>query len=65
MNFSIKIGINEKRAKQIIAFFQKDYPLIHQLIKHSFLSEESKIVYTNLYFDKLKRLNYRLLTTKN
>jgi len=65
VSFSIKIGINEKRAKQIIAFFQKDYPLIHQLIKHSFLSEESKIVYTNLYFDKLKRLNYRLLTTKN
>lgn len=59
--FAIKIGINQKRAEKILQFFQQDYSQMHQLIKRSFLSEESKILYNNLYFDKLKRLRYSFL----
>lgn len=59
--FAIKIGINQKRAGKILQFFQQDHSQIRQLIKRSFLSEESKILYNNLYFDKLKRLRYSFL----
>ncbi len=58
MAFGIKIGIAQKRVEKIINFFQKDYPLTHQLIAHSFLFEESQKRYSDLYFDKLKRFGY-------
>ena len=61
LDFGKKTGLSEKRVKKILAFFQKDHQLTHQLIAHSFLSNESQEIYTNLYFDKLKRLNYAFL----
>ena len=61
LDFGIKIGINEKRVKRLIAIFQKDHALTHQLIAHSFLSEETQKTYTSLYLDKLQRLNYAFL----
>jgi serine/threonine-protein kinase HipA len=59
--FAIKIGINQKRAEKIIQFFQQDNPQIHHLINQSLLSQESKILYRDLYFDKIKRLRYSFL----
>jgi serine/threonine-protein kinase HipA len=61
LDFAIKIGITSKRAKKILLFFQQDYSQTHQLISNSFLSEESKKIYSDLYFDKLKRLRYSYL----
>lgn len=65
MDFGIKIGMTQKRVAKIIAFFQQDHSQTHQLIVHSFLSEESKKAYSDLYFDKLKRLRYSFLKGKN
>jgi serine/threonine-protein kinase HipA len=59
--FGIKIGIGQKRVQKIINFFQKDHLQTHQLIAHSFLFEESQKMYSDLYFDKLKRLKYSFL----
>ncbi|PWK28206.1 serine/threonine-protein kinase HipA [Arcicella aurantiaca] len=59
--FAIKIGINQKRAEKILQFFQRDHSQIHELTSNSFLSEETKKIYTDLYFDKLKRLRYSFL----
>ena len=61
LTFGIKIGITPKRVAKIITFFLQDYSQTHQLINRSFLSEESKNAYSNLYFDKLKRLRYSFL----
>ncbi len=65
MAFGIKIGIAQKRVEKIINFFQKDYPQTHQLIANSFLFEESQKMYSDLYFDKLKRFGYSYLKSKN
>lgn len=59
--FALKIGIKENRAKKLIHHFQQDHILTHQLISRSFLSTESKDIFTALYADKLKRLNYSFL----
>jgi serine/threonine-protein kinase HipA len=61
LDFAIKIGITPKRAKKILLFFQQDYSQTHQLIANSFLSEESRKIYSDLYFDKLKRFGYSYL----
>lgn len=61
LDFAQKIGINQKRAKKILFFFQQDYLQTHQLIMNSFLSEESKQIYSELYFNKLKRFRYSYL----
>jgi serine/threonine-protein kinase HipA len=61
LDFALKVGITPKRAKKILLFFQQDYSQTHQLIANSFLSKESKKVYRDLYFDKLKRFGYSYL----
>ena len=61
LDFAIKIGITPKRAKKILLFFQQDYPQTHQMIAHSFLSEETKKIYSDLYFNKLKLFGYSYL----
>jgi serine/threonine-protein kinase HipA len=61
LDFAQRIGIMPKRAKKILLFFQQDYSQTHQLIANSFLSEESKRIYSDLYFDKLKRFGYSYL----
>ena len=64
LDFAIKIGITPKRAKKILLFFQQDYLQTHQLINSSFLSEELIKIYSDLYFDKLKRFKYSYLKSK-
>lgn len=61
LDFAQRIGITPKRAKKILLFFQQDYLQTHQLIANSFLSEELRKTYSDLYFDKLKRFGYSYL----
>lgn len=65
LDFGIKIGMTQKRIEKIISFFQQDHLQTHELIARSFLSEESKKVYSVLYFDKLKRFGYSYLKGEN
>ena len=64
LDFAIKIGITPKRAKRILLFFQQDYLQTNQLIINSFLSEEHKKMYSDLYFNKLKCFGYSYLKIK-
>ncbi|MFA0960358.1 HipA domain-containing protein [Roseivirga sp. BDSF3-8] len=54
--FGHLIGIRESRIKKIIAEFTTPTDLIHSLIDRSFLKDQLKAAYRNLYEDKVKRL---------
>ncbi|MEQ8714206.1 MAG: hypothetical protein RIC80_14390 [Cyclobacteriaceae bacterium] len=54
--FGQQIGIRESRVRRIINEFKKTSELLNILIERSFLKEELKAVYNELYADKLKRL---------
>ncbi len=56
--FGKKIGLPKARIVRLLDFFRKDYPIIHELIHHSFLSDDFKIRYESLYANRLATLNY-------
>jgi serine/threonine-protein kinase HipA len=55
--FGLKIGVKELRIRKILQQFMQDYPLTHQLILRSFLSENLKKMYRDYYLDRLNMLN--------
>ena len=56
--FGIKIGLIEKRLKRILDKFRTKNNNVEQLIRGSFLTENSKKIYYDLYIDRLNALNY-------
>ncbi|MBP8792921.1 MAG: HipA domain-containing protein [Lutibacter sp.] len=56
--FALKIGIKKSRAIKILQKFCAVHPLVEELVKHSFLSEEAQKIYVDLYHERLKALNY-------
>lgn len=55
--FGVKIGLVEKRVIKALTLFRTLNPIVIELIDHSYLSEESKVVYKEMYLDRLKALN--------
>lgn len=55
--FGVRIGLVEKRIIKTLSLFRNLDPLVIELIEHSYLSEESKRVYKEMYLDRLKALN--------
>lgn len=56
--FGLAIGLIEKRMKRILDNFRNNHPKVYELTRNSFLSDELKKVYIDLYIDRLKALNY-------
>jgi serine/threonine-protein kinase HipA len=56
--FGSRIGIAEKRVRQQLILFQKDYEKIRALTQSSWLSDGAKATYLACYESRLKRLNY-------
>jgi serine/threonine-protein kinase HipA len=52
-----RLGIKDERVKRILKLFCADQPKVQTLIGHSFLDKETKEKYTELYHEKLKKLN--------
>lgn len=55
--FGTEIGIKESRLKKIIAEFKVNQDQVESLIAESYLSDEIKKTYMNIYLDKLTRLD--------
>lgn len=60
--FALRVGIMPKRAVKMLELFSADHPFTHELIRRSFLREEVKLKFTQLYLERLKALNYRFAT---
>ncbi len=56
--FGMKIELIEKRLRRILDKFRAENSKVKHLISRSFLTENSKKIYYNLYIDRLKALNY-------
>ena len=56
LSFAQRIGILPKRARNIIDAFTKNEITVSYLVKLSFLNEESKRIYLDLYREKRRRL---------
>lgn len=54
----LRIGMIKSRLIKILGIFRKENPEVHTLIAHSYLNEETKAQYRELYFKNLKALNY-------
>ncbi len=61
MEFGRRIGLIPQRAKRMLFQFLQKEEAVLNLIKRSFLTEEIKKKYVNLYNDKRKRLSTSLL----
>ncbi|MBS1585130.1 MAG: HipA domain-containing protein [Bacteroidetes bacterium] len=59
MNFAKRIGMIEKRAQNVLNSFTKNEITVDYLVKRSFLDEESKRAYMDLYREKRDRLLVR------
>jgi serine/threonine-protein kinase HipA len=57
----VKAGLSEAIVKQEIQLFSTSEEKVKDLIERSFLSEEMRKKYLELYQDKLKRMQYSLL----
>jgi serine/threonine-protein kinase HipA len=55
-DFGIKIGLVSKRITQFLDLFLSKTKEVEALVVKSFLSQELKELYLELYYDKLKRL---------
>lgn len=58
--FGQGLGIKASRVEKLIEAFVVEKELVKVLIEQSFLKEEIKDEYLNLYRDKLKRIGMRL-----
>ncbi|MBB3841872.1 serine/threonine-protein kinase HipA [Runella defluvii] len=56
--FGSRIGIAEKRVRQQLVIFQKDYEKVRAMTQNSWLSDAAKATYLACYESRLKRLNY-------
>lgn len=54
--FGLRIGMQEKRLRRILAAFQEDKPIVHQLVSRSFLSVAVQHRYLELYQTRRNRL---------
>ncbi len=57
LDFGLELGLNEVRIRRTIDTMRKEDPLIRQLISNSYLDNETKELYYNLYKGMLKRIN--------
>lgn len=57
MEFSRRLEMNPERAERIFSVFATRQPLVGELVKNSFLSEEMKGYYLTDYNNRLKALN--------
>jgi serine/threonine-protein kinase HipA len=56
--FALRIGLQEKRANNILGFYSQDRPATNTLINRSFLRDEAKEEYRRFYLERLAMLNY-------
>lgn len=56
--FSLKIGLQEKRARTLLNRYRTPQPKVALLTERSFLSTEAKSLYLAAYRERLKALNY-------
>ena len=56
-DFGITLGLNQNRIIKILNLMRTENKMVFQLINNSFLNEETKIEYSELYKNKLIRLN--------
>lgn len=56
-DFGLQLGLKNARILKIINQMRTENPNVHELINHSYLDEETKQEYRNLYKDQLVRLN--------
>jgi serine/threonine-protein kinase HipA len=56
--FGSRIGIAEKRVRQQLIIFQKDYEKVRAMTQNSWLSDAAKATYLACYESRLQRLNY-------
>lgn len=56
--FGSRLGIIEKRVREQLRFFQKEYEKVRALTQNAWLSDTAKATYLACYADRLKRLNY-------
>ena len=62
--FGSRIGIAEKRVRQQLILFQKDYEKVRALTQNSWLSDAAKATYLACYESRLQRLNYAFKMNK-
>jgi len=58
LEFALKIGVKKSRAIKILQKYGATNPMVEELVKRSFLNEDTQKKYNNLYHDRLKALNY-------
>lgn len=58
LEFALRIGLSDKRAKLLLDRFRKHYTETEDLISRSFLNEANKALFRQYYQDRLKMLNY-------
>lgn len=56
--FGLIIGLIEKRMMKILSNFRTENPKVYELTRNSYLSDNLKKNYFELYKDRLKALNY-------
>jgi serine/threonine-protein kinase HipA len=64
MMFGSRIGIAEKRVRQQMSIFQKDYEKVRAMTQNSWLSNAAKATYLACYESRLQRLNYAFKMNK-
>ncbi len=57
LELSKKFEISEKRFQKIMSFFSKEHSFIDTLIQNSFLQPNTKILYKNIYLDRIRAIN--------
>jgi serine/threonine-protein kinase HipA len=57
LSFGFKLGLKESRVVKILDLMRTEKELVHELIDHSYLDNDTKHLYRNYYKDKLMRLN--------
>jgi serine/threonine-protein kinase HipA len=62
--FGSRIGIVEKRVRQQLVIFQKDYEKVRAMTQNSWLSDTAKATYLACYKSRLQRLNYAFKMTQ-
>lgn len=60
-----RLGIKEERANRILKLFCVEQQKVQKLIEYSFLDKETKEKYSELYHEKLKKLNISGIGKKN
>jgi serine/threonine-protein kinase HipA len=55
LDFGLELGLKEMRIRRMLDLMRTEQEKVHTMIAHSYLDEETKKHYTDLYKDKLNR----------